>query len=324
MRVALINTMDLKGGAARAAFRLHKGLVAAGVDSTYYVRDQTRTDPTIRRFIPDPAPAAAQHRAACKAVREAAYNAYAATRSPDIELFSQEQVDGDENFFVQMPRADVINLHWVAGFVDYHLFFTRRITRPVVWTLHDMNPFTGGCHYDQGCGKWSTQCAACPLLGTDDANDLSHRVFAAKAKVFAEWPAHMLKIVAPSRWLAEEARRSALLGKYEAVTIPNGVETDIFRPMDKAIARAALVVVGVALVGRHDEYGTGIHLARGFQHVGGAHDVDGQGIYRRAVGLQHQRLGGKMEDDFGICRGHGRLERRDIANIGACIARQRG
>ena len=136
MRVALINAMDLKGGAARAAFRLHTGLTAAGVDSTYYVRDQTRAGPAVRRFVPDPAPAAAQHRAAAKAAREAAYNAYAVTRSPDIELFSQEQVDGDENFFVQMPRADMVNLHWVAGFVDYHLFFTKRITKPVVWILH--------------------------------------------------------------------------------------------------------------------------------------------------------------------------------------------
>ena len=72
MRVALINARDLKGGAARAAFRLHTGLTAAGVDSNYYVRDQTRAGPAVRRFVPDPAPAAAQHRAAAKAAREAA------------------------------------------------------------------------------------------------------------------------------------------------------------------------------------------------------------------------------------------------------------
>ena len=240
MRVALINTMDTKGGAARAAYRLHKGLRGRGVESTYYVRDQTRADPSIRRFVPDPAPPAVQHRAACKAARDAAYDAYAATRSPDIELFSQERVDGDENFFTQIPRADVINLHWVAGFVDYHTFFTPRITKPVVWTLHDMNPFTGGCHYDQACGKFATECGACPLLGSDDPQDLSNRVFAAKAKIFDAWPKHMLHIVTPSRWLAEEARRSALFGKFESTVIPNSIETDIFKPMDKAEARAKL------------------------------------------------------------------------------------
>lgn len=240
MRVALINTMDGKGGAARAAYRLHKGLCGLGVNSTYFVRDQTSADPTIRRYVPDPAPAAANHRATCKAAREAAYNAYAATRSPDIELFSQERLDGDENFFVQLPRADVINLHWVAGFVDYHTFFSQRIDRPVVWTLHDMNPFTGGCHYDQGCGKFRTACGACPLLGTADPDDLSQRVFAAKADLFRDWPRHMLRIVAPSKWLADEARSSALFKKFDATVIPNSVETDIFKPMDRDAARAAL------------------------------------------------------------------------------------
>jgi len=240
MRVALVNTMDVKGGAARAAYRLHKGLCGIGVDSTYYVRDRTLPDPTIRNFVPDPAAAAVRHRSACKAARDAAYDAYATTRSPDIELFSQESVDGDENFFVQMPRANVVNLHWVAGFVDYRLFFTHRIPRPVAWTLHDMNPFTGGCHYDQGCDKFKTACGACPLLGSDDGTDLAHKVFAAKADALRDWPAHMLHIVTPSRWLAEEARRSALFARFSATVIPNGLETDVFKPMDKAVARGAL------------------------------------------------------------------------------------
>jgi glycosyltransferase involved in cell wall biosynthesis len=238
VRVALINTMDMKGGAARAAFRLHKGLRGLGVESTYYVRDQTNPDPSIRRFVPNPADL--QTRVSAKAMRDAAYNVYAATRSPDIELFSQERVDGDENFFIQMPRADVINLHWVAGFVDYHTFFTPRVTKPVVWTLHDMNPFTGGCHYDQGCGKYKSQCAACPLLGTDDPHDLSSKVFAGKKAMLDAWPAARLKIVTPSRWLAEEARASALFQRFEATVIPNGLETDVFKPMNKAEARAKL------------------------------------------------------------------------------------
>jgi glycosyltransferase involved in cell wall biosynthesis len=266
MRVAQINTVDVKGGAARAAFRLHKGLRGSGVDSTYYVRDQFNPDPSIRRFVPDPSPAAAQHRAHEYLARRAAYDAYAATRSPDIELFSQERVDGDENFSIQMPRADVLNLHWVAGFVDWHMFFTPRIARPVVWTLHDMNPFTGGCHYDQFCGKFKTACAACPLLGTDDPNDLSHRVFAAKAELLSRWPAHMLKIVGVSKWIADQARASALFGKFETTSILNGLETDVFKPIDKAEARAKLNLPQdariVAIVSNH------IKLARkGFSEL---------------------------------------------------------
>lgn len=240
MRVALINTSDIKGGAARAAYRLHKGLRAIDVASTYYVRDQMCADPTIQRFVPDPAPDAMRHRTLAKAARDAAYATYAETRSPDIELFSQATIDGDENFYVQMPRADVINLHWVAGFLDHTLFTPKYLRKPVVWTLHDMNPFTGGCHYDQACGKFRSICSACPLLGSNNAHDLAYDGFQLKAAAFQAWPPHLLHVVTPSRWLAEEARASTLLSRFETSVIPNGIEPDIFRPMDKSAARAAL------------------------------------------------------------------------------------
>ncbi len=240
MRVALVNTVDIKGGAARAAHRLHKGLCDIGVQSTYYVRDQHRPDPTVQRFVPDPRPDALAYRARRKSERDAAYAQYAATRSPDIELFSQERVDEDENFFIQMPRADLVNLHWIAGFVDYPMFFSHRIKKPVVWTLHDMFPFTGGCHYDQGCGKYVNTCGACPLLGSNDETDLSRTIFQGKERALAHWPQDMLRVVAPSRWLAEEARKSALFGRFRADVIPYGLETDIFKPVEKEKARAAL------------------------------------------------------------------------------------
>src|ERR1700744_4080154 len=106
LRILQIGTRDSFGGAARAAYRLHRGLRAIGADSTYFVRDQQENDPSVRRYIPDPSPAAQVHRARAKATLTAAYDAYAATRSPDIELFSQERVDGDVNFFIQRPPAD--------------------------------------------------------------------------------------------------------------------------------------------------------------------------------------------------------------------------
>ncbi|MGE3477115.1 MAG: glycosyltransferase family 4 protein [Rhodospirillaceae bacterium] len=241
MRILQVNTLDVQGGAARAAYRLHRGLVSIGANSTYFVREKRTRDDTVRKFIPDPSPAAVAHRAQAKAERDAAYDAYKATRSPDIEQFSQERVDGDENFFIQRPRADIINLHWVAGFVDYPLFFTpERIDVPVVWTLHDMNPFTGGCHFDQECGRFQTRCGACPLLGSTETEDLTTRIFDAKQRIFANWPADRLHIVAPSNWLVDVAKSSALFGKYDGTCIPNSIETALFKPTDKMAARAAL------------------------------------------------------------------------------------
>jgi hypothetical protein len=199
VRIVQINTLDVQGGAARAAYRLHRGLLSIGANSIYFVRDKRTRDGTVRKFIPDPSPAAVAHRASRKAELDAAYDAYKTTRSADIEQFSHERVDGDENFYVQRPRAEIINLHWVPGFVDNHLFFTpKRTDCPVVWTLHDMNPFTGGCHFDQECGRFRTRCSACPLLGSTEEEDLAARIFDAKAAIFAQWPTHRLHIVAPS------------------------------------------------------------------------------------------------------------------------------
>lgn len=233
--------MDVQGGAARAAYRLHKGLRGIGAESTYFVRDRRLNDPTIRQFIPDPSDAAVLHREKRKAELKASYDKYESTRSGEIEQFSQERVDGDENFFIQRPPSDVINLHWVSGFVDYGLFFTAERTRsPVVWTLHDLNPFTGGCHYDLGCGKYHDQCGACPLLGSEEEKDLTRQIFESKKSLFENWPDHMLHIVTPSQWLRDEARSSALFGKFDATCIPNSIETDIFRQINKEQARAQL------------------------------------------------------------------------------------
>lgn len=241
MKITLINTMDVQGGAARAAHRLHKGLCAIGAESTYFVRDRRLEDPTVRQFIPDPKEVAVAYRKERKADLKAAYDRYLDKRDPNIEQFSQERVDGDENFFVQCPPADVINLHWVAGFLDYPLFFSpERTQSPIVWTLHDMNPFTGGCHYGLGCEKYSKQCGACPLLGSNQDNDLTRHIFESKQRIFDAWPSHMLHVVTPSRWLRDTSLSSTLFSKFESTCIPNSIETDIFQPADKIQARAHL------------------------------------------------------------------------------------
>ena len=139
-----------------------------------------------------------------------------------------------------LPPADVYNLHWIAGFLDYQAFFGRLGNSiPIVWTLHDMNPFTGGCHYTAGCGKFTTQCDACPALGSNDPKDLASRVFSRKMKAYTHMAPAMVRIVTPSIWLGTEARKSTLFGRFAVTTIPNGLDTDNFQPRNKACAREA-------------------------------------------------------------------------------------
>ena len=241
MRVVLVNAVEAVGGAARAAHRLYTSLQPHDLDVSYFVKEKHSDDPCVIPFNPDFSSAAVARRGTAIQQVLDAYEEYAGTRSDDLELFSHPALDQDMSFLEQLPDADIYNLHWVAGFVEYPVFFTKMAQkRPLVWTLHDQGPMTGGCHYDQGCGRFTDACGSCPALGSHDANDLSARNLAVKAKALATWPDHMVHIVTPSNWLAAEARRSSLFGRFQASCIPNSIETELFCPRPAVEARCAL------------------------------------------------------------------------------------
>ncbi len=165
------------------------------------------------------------------------------------EIFSTHRAPYGKWLNRQLPICDLINLHWVAEFVDYYSFFRFTSSKiPVVWTLHDMNPFTGGCHYDDGCSRFVDGCGSCPKLGSNKLYDLSRRVWLRKKKIFDEIPSGYLYFVSPSKWLAQEAAKSPLINRFPIRVIPNGLNTEIFSPKDKSIAREALGIPGEAKV----------------------------------------------------------------------------
>jgi glycosyltransferase involved in cell wall biosynthesis len=138
-------------------------------------------------------------------------------------------------------EPDVINLHWVANFVDYRHFFQECLgTTPVVWRLSDLNPFTGGCHYDQGCGKYRNVCGACPQLGSTNPNDLSRAIWNRKKEAFDSLSSNQLHFVAQSEWIRHQVKASPLTERFPATVIPNGLDTDLFRPRDTNGLRNAL------------------------------------------------------------------------------------
>jgi glycosyltransferase involved in cell wall biosynthesis len=166
---------------------------------------------------------------------------YQSSRPPGYDSFTDDRSEHSEAPLSQLPLCEVINLHWVAGFIDYQSFFSllpRDVS--IVWTLHDMNPFTGGCHYSESCSRYTRGCGACPQLGSDKRKDLSHRIWKRKQRAFAELEPDRLHLVTPSIWLAEEAKRSPLVERFPISSIPHGINTEVFSPKDPSIARAAL------------------------------------------------------------------------------------
>jgi glycosyltransferase involved in cell wall biosynthesis len=135
-----------------------------------------------------------------------------------------------------IDQADVVCVHWIAG-----AFLKPQdlamIGRPLVWRLSDLWPFTGGCHFPGGCDRFADACGRCPILHSAETNDPSARGYLSRQTAYGSLD---LTIVAPSRWIAEKARRSSLFRNRRIEHIATGVDLTVFMPYPRADARAAL------------------------------------------------------------------------------------
>lgn len=243
LRIVHLSRFDTGDGAANAAQRLHRELLRLGHDSRMFVaeiRNETE-DPTVISFLP-PRGLARRVRRRWRRLRIArSFSLYQHSRPAGYEAFSDDRTPHGADLIAQLPPADVINIHSMYQFVDYRAFLGSAPSRaPVARTLHDMSFFTGGCHISAGCEKYRERCGACPQLGSNDANDLSRQVWLRKRSALERVPPGRLHLVTPSHWLANEGKRSTLAGNLPITVIPNGVDTEVFRPRDKEAARALL------------------------------------------------------------------------------------
>lgn len=240
MRILHISSSDVTGGAARGAYRIHQSLLQAGVASRMLVANKCAGEESI--VLPDLS-RRLDHRLWRRSRRQLISieeRRIARSHQPGAELFSTANSSYVGCWDGALRNASVLNLHWVAGFVDYPSFFAALPPgKPLVWTLHDINPLTGGCHYAGPCEKFTSRCGACPQLSSKRERDASRRGFDVKAKAYARLDADRVVLVAPSTWIAGEARRSALLGRFRVECIPYGLDLDVFRPLDRDAARKA-------------------------------------------------------------------------------------
>lgn len=245
MKVLHLSSCD-GGGAGKAALRAVEGLRARGVDATLLVlgRRRRHPDPGAVALLPARGLAERWRRWRRPAGRyDALFRGWRALlqayprRPAGLEIFSAAESPYDVAAHPAFREADVVHLHWVAGMLDVRRAGEVLAGKRVFWTLHDMNPFTGGCHYAGGCGRWREACGACPQLASDDAGDLTARSFAQKREAYRGLD---IRVVTPSRWLAARAAESSLLSRFPVEVVPNGVPTAVFRPSPRAEARRAL------------------------------------------------------------------------------------
>ena len=178
MRVVIMNTADTEGGAARCAYRLHKGIGKVGVESTYVVQKKFSADDDVVSGSSWAGKLRADLRPGLDRLPMRLYPQR--IRSP----FSTGLVAGYDFSKVRSMRPDIVNLHYVGeGFVPIRNL--PDIGVPIVWTLHDSWPFTGGCHLPGSCDRYLESCGKCPILGSKIEHDLSYWTW--KKNRFTVW-----------------------------------------------------------------------------------------------------------------------------------------
>ncbi|MCF8011402.1 MAG: glycosyltransferase family 4 protein [Clostridiales bacterium] len=230
MKILLVNTSDIQGGAARAAYRLHQGLHHININSEMLVEKKLSDD----QFVYSPSNKLRKGLGRLRAKIDK-FPLFLYKNRQNI-IFSPAWVPDNLKKRINILNPDIIHLHWVAGgFLRIETL--KKLNQPIIWTLHDMWAFTGGCHYDNECGKYTQYCGKCPILGSSKKNDLSHKIWKRKKQ---SWKDVNLTIVTPSHWLANCVKNSSLFKNYRVEVIPNGLDTSIYKPIDKKVARELL------------------------------------------------------------------------------------
>lgn len=233
-------------GAGSAAVRLHDGLRTTGVQSFIYVASSVRHTPGIavipatqgQTLIRSPSGQELTH-----SQLHLFFNsnkellAHFPLRPQHVGMFSESEAAVRISDIPGMELADIINLHRINGTVDVCRDTPFLKGLPIVWTIHDMNPFTGGCHYSDDCRSFERHCGSCPQLGSTNANDQSRRQWLRKMSAYRELD---ITVVCPSQWLAGEAKKSTLFRKAKVYVIPNGIPTDVFKPLHRVSIREHL------------------------------------------------------------------------------------
>ena len=230
MKILLLNTNDISGGAAIATYRLLKGLQQNGIEAQMLVQSKKSDDYSVIGPQTKWQKIFGKLRPTLDSIPIRFY------KQRKKIIFSPAILPDNINKKIQGINPDIIHLHWIsAGFIKIETL--AKINKPIIWTLHDMWAFTGGCHYDEECGKYNKNCGYCPTLGSNKKNDLSYKIFKRKEKF---WKNLNLTIVTPSSWLGECAKKSLLFYKTRVEVIPNGIDLNRFKPIDKNIARDIL------------------------------------------------------------------------------------
>lgn len=232
MKILHVNTNDIEGGAARAANRLHKGLLQKNIYSRMIVNNKKTDDFTvitlntnkleriktkIRLFLDEK-------------LKSIYFKRLKVTWS--CNLFCNKSLVN----FINKSNFDIVHFHWINASM-LSIKDIKKINKPIVWTMHDMWPFTGGCHYSDNCVLYKEDCNKCKQLSNKKDTFLSGYILKEK---YSSYKKKSIVYVTPSEWLEKCSKESFLLKNSNIKVIPNGIDLKIFKRLDKNFCKKIL------------------------------------------------------------------------------------
>jgi glycosyltransferase involved in cell wall biosynthesis len=221
---------DKIGGAARAMYSIHEALGELGWTSRAVVGRKVSFDTNVLSYR---SPSGRALSLVSKFIDQQVLRVVGRRTDEPVTL---NLLGSPVGKVVDSVNPSIVHLHWVGN-----SFITPRsiaaLPDPTVWTLWDMWPFTGGCHYSWGCERHSESCGHCPIIGSSRSLDATRLGMLRKSYA---WRRKTFHVVAVSEWLASQARRSRLFARCNIDVILPGVDTFRFRPHDPAVAREIL------------------------------------------------------------------------------------
>lgn len=306
MRVLHVNQSDLDGGAARAAYRIHHCLREAGLDSRMRVVHRKGDDTTVAG-----GPPTGKWRVARRLLTLLARYHMRGFRTANPVLHSSAWPPTGLGREINAAQVDVVHLHWL-GSLTLSIEEVGRLRKPVVWTLHDMWAFCGAEHYadDLPNSRFRLGYRRNNVPAEERARDLNRETWLRKRR---HWK-NLMQLVCPSQWLATCARDSMLFRDWPVDVIPNPIDLDVWRPLPKALARAALgfapsarlVLLGAPGGLKDPRKGGDLALQALARLAAGPHAPDALLVFGQSAGTAHPplpmptRFLGPLHDDLSL------------------------
>lgn len=234
MKILHINTSDTTGGAAIAAMRLHKAMLSAGLDSTFFCLSRNLNDDSTILTVD------LKTKFKSRSIDAVQKKLFERRLSGKKGSFSNMKYGYRLSEFIDLNNYEVIYIHWInSSFLSLKgLKEICKTGKKVFWFMHDMFPITGGCHHSFDCKNYCQNCGGCPYLMHSGKYDFSYKQLRIKHKILDKYS--NLSFIAPSKWLYECTKESSLGRNHKIYHIPNLLDSTIFHTLDKNLCREIL------------------------------------------------------------------------------------